>query len=165
MTTVWWNATQVELQATTTDPGAPLRAPTTEAGFVVACKDTCFGDLKLQLWERKFDGSKGKVCFWSFSSPSTATLHDGVYLQLILDVTSNMAAVEVGGGPWFSNWKGTTSSPELIRRALAVNVDVESFFPLPFLKPPGLWIVSFSSSTSTIVGTQLHLSLSLYIYI
>ncbi|XP_042469539.1 tocopherol cyclase, chloroplastic-like isoform X2 [Zingiber officinale] len=111
------NTHMVELQATTTDPGIPLRAPTTEAGLDVVCKDTCFGDLKLQLWERKFDGSKGK---------------------LILDVTSNMAAVEVGGGPWFSNWKGTTSSPELISRALAVNVDVESFFPLPFLKPPGL---------------------------
>ncbi|XP_042474678.1 probable tocopherol cyclase, chloroplastic isoform X1 [Zingiber officinale] len=111
------NTHMVELQATTTDPGIPLRAPTTEAGLNVVCKDTCFGDLKLQLWERKFDGSKGK---------------------LILDVTSNMAAVEVGGGPWFSNWKGTTSSPELISRALAVNVDVESFFPLPFLKPPGL---------------------------
>ncbi|XP_042469545.1 tocopherol cyclase, chloroplastic-like isoform X2 [Zingiber officinale] len=111
------NTHMVELQATTTDPGTPLRAPTIEAGLVVACRDTCFGDLKLQLWERNFDGSKGK---------------------LILDVTSNMAAVEVGGGPWFSNWKGTTSPPELIKRALAVNVDAENFFPLPFLKPPGL---------------------------
>lgn len=53
---------QVELEATTREPGTPLRAPTTEAGLVTACKDTCLGDLRLQLWERRYDGSKGKVC-------------------------------------------------------------------------------------------------------
>lgn len=59
-------------------------------------------------------------------------------LQMILDVTSNMAALEVGGGPWFSEWKGTSSSSELVSRALRVPVDVESLVPLPFLRPPGL---------------------------
>ena len=57
---------------------------------------------------------------------------------MILDVTSNMAALEVGGGPWFSDWKGTSLSPELISRALRIPVDVESLLPLPFLRPPGL---------------------------
>lgn len=57
---------------------------------------------------------------------------------MILDVTSNMAALEVGGGPWFTDWKGTTSSPELVSSALRVPVDVESLFPLPIFKPPGL---------------------------
>lgn len=52
---------QVELEARTTDPGTPLRAPTSEAGLAPACKDTCFGELRLQMWERKSDGSKGKV--------------------------------------------------------------------------------------------------------
>ena len=52
---------QVELEATTEDPGATLRAPTSEAGLAPACKDTCFGDLRLQLWERRYDGTKGKV--------------------------------------------------------------------------------------------------------
>lgn len=52
---------QVELEATTEDPGTALRAPTAEAGLAPACKDTCFGNLKLQLWERRYDGSKGKV--------------------------------------------------------------------------------------------------------
>ncbi|XP_038985009.1 tocopherol cyclase, chloroplastic [Phoenix dactylifera] len=107
----------VELEATTREPGTPLRAPTMEAGLVTACKDTCLGDLRLQLWERRYDGSKGKM---------------------ILDVTSNMAALEVGGGPWFSEWKGTSSSSELVSRALRVPVDVESLVPLPFLRPPGL---------------------------
>ena len=55
----------MELEARTEDPGTTLRAPTLESGLAPACKDTCFGDLKLQIWERKSDGSKGKVTlFW-----------------------------------------------------------------------------------------------------
>lgn len=52
---------QVDVEGTTKEPGTPLRAPTMESGLVTACKDTCYGDLKLQLWEKKYDGSKGKV--------------------------------------------------------------------------------------------------------
>ncbi|KAH0453104.1 hypothetical protein IEQ34_017428 [Dendrobium chrysotoxum] len=111
------NQNMVELVATAEEPGTPLRAPTQEAGLVTACKDTCYGDLTLQLWEKTSDGKKGK---------------------LILDVTSNMAAVEVGGGPWFSTWKGTTSMPELVSSALQVPIDVDSFFPVPLFRPPGL---------------------------
>ncbi|KAL0394072.1 UNVERIFIED_CONTAM: Tocopherol cyclase, chloroplastic [Sesamum latifolium] len=50
----------VELEATTKDPGTTLRAPTTEAGLAPVCKDTCFADLRLRLWERRYDGSEGK---------------------------------------------------------------------------------------------------------
>ncbi|XP_057522940.1 tocopherol cyclase, chloroplastic-like [Amaranthus tricolor] len=109
---------KVELEATSENPGTPLRAPTPENGLAVACKDTCFGLLKLQIWERKSDGSKGKV---------------------ILEVTSKVAALEVGGGPWFESWKGKTTTPEILSAALRVPVDVESVFNfVPFLKPPGL---------------------------
>ncbi|KAK4852930.1 hypothetical protein QYF36_001233 [Acer negundo] len=108
----------VELTATTKDPGTTLRAPSSEAGLASACKDTCYGELRLQIWERRYDGTKGKP---------------------ILDVTSDMAAVEVGGGPWFDTWKGKTAAPELLKRALNVPVDVDGFFGLvPLLKPPGL---------------------------
>ncbi|KAK4388847.1 Tocopherol cyclase, chloroplastic [Sesamum angolense] len=108
----------VELEATTKDPGTTLRAPTTEAGLAPVCNDTCFADLRLRLWERRYDGSEGKV---------------------ILDVTSNMAAVEVGGGPWFTTWKGKTHTPEIIKRVVGLPVDVEGMFGLaPFLRPPGL---------------------------
>ncbi|XP_071694632.1 tocopherol cyclase, chloroplastic-like [Rutidosis leptorrhynchoides] len=120
----YWHVTadnethKVELEASTKDPGTTLRAPTTEAGFAPACKDTCFGDLTLKLWEKGSDGSKGK---------------------LILDVTSNMAAVEVGGGPWFNTWKGKTYTPEILGRVLSLPVDVEGILGLfPLLKPPGL---------------------------
>ncbi|KAJ4708057.1 Tocopherol cyclase [Melia azedarach] len=108
----------VELKATTEDPGTTLRAPTSEAGLAPACKDTCFGELTLQIWERRYDGTKGKM---------------------ILDVKSDMAAVEIGGGPWFNTWKGKTASPELLRRALSVPIDVDGLFNLvPLFKPPGL---------------------------
>ncbi|KAL3655661.1 Tocopherol cyclase, chloroplastic [Castilleja foliolosa] len=108
----------VELEATTKDPGTTLRAPTLEAGLAPACKDTCFADLRLRIFERRYDGTQGKV---------------------ILDVTSNMAAVEVGGGPWFSTWKGKTAMPEIITRVVGLPVDVEGIFGLAsFLKPPGL---------------------------
>ncbi|KAM4074551.1 hypothetical protein ACB094_10G101800 [Castanea mollissima] len=109
---------KVEVEATTKDLGTTLRAPTTESGLSPACKDTCFGELRLQLWERRYDGSKGKV---------------------ILDVTSDMAAVEVGGGPWFNDWKGEAKMPELLSGALRAPVDVDGIFGLiPLLKPPGL---------------------------
>ncbi|KAG4389375.1 hypothetical protein AAZX31_06G080600 [Glycine max] len=108
----------VEIEATTEDPGTTLRAPTAEAGLAPACKDTCFGDLKLQMWERRYDGSKGKI---------------------ILDVSSNMAALEVGGGPWFNTWKGKTSTPAALSRVLELPIDVEGIFnPVPLFKPPGL---------------------------
>ncbi|XAR70867.1 tocopherol cyclase [Bertholletia excelsa] len=109
---------KVELVATTEEAGTTLRAPTLEAGLAPACKDTCFGDLRLQLWERRYNGSKEKA---------------------ILDVTSNMAALEVGGGPWFNPWKGKATTPEIVNRALNIPVDVEGVLGLvPLLKPPGL---------------------------
>lgn len=109
----------VELEATANDPGTTLRAPTEEAGLAPACKDTCFGVLKLQMWERRYDGSRGKV---------------------ILEATSDMAALEVGGGPWFNTWKGKTSNtPDILKRALKTPIDVDSIFNfVPLLRPPGL---------------------------
>lgn len=113
------NAThKVELEARTSDPGTTLRAPTQEMGLAPVCRDTCYADLRLQLWECRYDGSKGKA---------------------ILDVTSNMAGVEVGGGPWFNTWKGTTNAPEILKQALNAPVDIEGIFGLvPLFKPPGL---------------------------
>ncbi|KAL6532965.1 Tocopherol cyclase, chloroplastic [Orobanche gracilis] len=108
----------VELEAKTDDPGTPLRAPTSEAGLSQACKDTCFGILTLKIWERRCDGSNGKI---------------------ILDVSSDMAALEVGGGPWFSTWKGKTTMPPVIGPALGLPVDLDGIFnAVPLFKPPGL---------------------------
>lgn len=116
----YWHVTaynethKIELEASTKDPGTTLRAPTTEAGFAAACKDTCTADLTLKIWEK----ANGK---------------------LILDVTSDMAAVEVGGGPWFNTWKGRTYTPEIVSRAINLPIDVEGILgSFPLLKPPGL---------------------------
>lgn len=50
-----------------------------------------------------------------------------------------MAALEVGGGPWFNTWKGKATSAPVLSRALGLPVDVDGFFNLvPLLKPPGL---------------------------
>lgn len=108
----------VELEARAKYLGTPILAPTVEAGLAPARIDTCSGVLKLQMWERRQDGTRGKV---------------------ILKVTSDMAAVEAGGGPWFTNWKGKTSAPELLRRALRVPIDLDAVYnTVPFFKPPGL---------------------------
>ncbi|KAJ6816950.1 putative tocopherol cyclase, chloroplastic [Iris pallida] len=107
----------VELEVTTKQAGTSLRVPTVESGYAVACKDTGSGELKLQMWKRKYDGCKG---------------------ELILDATSSMASVEVGGGPWFSAWKDKTAIPEVLNQALRVPLDMESLFPISMFKPPGL---------------------------
>lgn len=59
---------QVELEVTAEQPGTTLRAPTSEGGLVPACRDTCSGVLRLQMWERRSDGSNGKVCCHIFFS-------------------------------------------------------------------------------------------------
>lgn len=59
--------------------------------------------------------------------------------QIILDVSSNMAALEVGGGPWFNAWKGKTSTTPVLSRAIGLPIDIDGIFNLvPLLKPPGL---------------------------
>lgn len=59
--------------------------------------------------------------------------------QIILDVSSDMAALEVGGGPWFSTWKGKTTMPPVIGPALGLPVDLDGIFnAVPLFKPPGL---------------------------
>jgi tocopherol cyclase len=61
-----------------------------------------------------------------------------IFSQMILDATSNMAALEVGGGPWFNEWNGTTVKNELVNNIVGTPIDVESLIPIPFLKPSGL---------------------------
>jgi len=108
---------EVSLEATADVPGCTLRAPTSDAGLAPYCKDTFAGKLKLKLWERS-SGMRGKV---------------------ILDATSDMCALEVGGGPWYSAWKNKANVKEPLRSLLRYSVDVESIFdPAPQLKPPGL---------------------------
>ena len=79
------------------------------------------------------------ISWWSWNILKELLTLKIVTQQIILDVTSDMAALEVGGGPWFNTWKGEATTPELLSRALRAPVDVDGIFGLiPLFKPPGL---------------------------
>lgn len=67
---------QVSLQATTTYPGTPLRAPT-HHGLQFCCRDTMKGEVTLQLRQQG---------------------------RLILEAHSSLCGLETGGGPWDETW-------------------------------------------------------------
>lgn len=69
---------EVELVGTTDQTGTPLRAPTRD-GLIYFCRDTMRGDVQLTL-RRKCDRT------------------------LILQATSSLCGLEVGGGPWTETW-------------------------------------------------------------
>ncbi|XP_024381013.1 probable tocopherol cyclase, chloroplastic [Physcomitrium patens] len=105
---------EVNLEATCDSPGCTLRAPTADLGLAPMCRDSFFGKLKLTIRNR----SSGKM---------------------ILDTTSDMCALEVGGGPWYNSWKTSARVQEPLKSLLRYSIDVERVFsPVPQLKPPGL---------------------------
>ncbi len=71
----------VVLTASTDLPGTDLRAPTLQ-GLEIACHDTMAGLLTLELRQRK---------------PG---------MPLIVQATSHLCGLEVGGGPWDEIWHG-----------------------------------------------------------
>ncbi|MCO5581241.1 hypothetical protein L7F22_035119, partial [Adiantum nelumboides] len=108
---------EVELEGTTKDSGTALLCPT-ESGLAPLCRHTFFGDLKLVISERSKSSSRGKV---------------------ILSVTSDLAALEVGGGPWDSTWKNRSESSRFIKPILGLPIDVSLLFArFPSYMPAGL---------------------------
>lgn len=71
---------RVMLTGRATDDGTWVRVPTRE-GLQFLCRDTTHGELHMQLWRR---------------SHSTETL--------MLETASQLAGLEVGGGPWDERW-------------------------------------------------------------
>ncbi|MBE9019123.1 tocopherol cyclase [Chroococcidiopsis sp. CCALA 051] len=71
---------EVILTGTTDLPGTPLRAPT-QNGLVFCCKDTMRGQVSLQLYSCR--GGK----------------------KSILEATSSVCGLEIGGNPWDSAWQ------------------------------------------------------------
>lgn len=71
---------RVEVIGQATDEGAYVRVPTLE-GMQWKCRDTTHGELRVQLWEGE---------------------------RLIVDSTSALAGLEVGGGPWEDRWTLTS---------------------------------------------------------
>ncbi|KAH7373278.1 hypothetical protein KP509_17G047900 [Ceratopteris richardii] len=108
---------EVEVIGTTDDSGTPILCPT-ENGMAPRCRDTFYGDLKLELWERTSTGARGRP---------------------VLSVTSNMAALEVGGGPWDSTWRHRSESGRIAKMLLGLPIDVASLYKwFPSRMPPGL---------------------------
>eukprot|EP00850_Spirogloea_muscicola_P012260 SM000078S22119 [mRNA] locus=s78:470484:473030:+ [translate_table: standard] len=110
---------EAELQATTDEEGTVLRAPTADAGLAPMCKDTFFGTLHLSIWERSSSGARGRV---------------------VLDITSDMAALEVGGGPWWGSWDNSSQTPEPLRSLVGLPINVNGILDkVPsLLRPPGI---------------------------
>ena len=84
----YWHVTacsfshRVVLTGRAADAGAWVRVPTRE-GLQFFCRDTTHGELRVQLWE--FSRAKGE--------------------RLIIDTTSQLAGLEIGGGPWEERWE------------------------------------------------------------
>lgn len=58
--------------------------------------------------------------------------------QVIVHATSNMCALEVGGGPWWQTWKKTARYEEPVRSLIDLPLgNVLQAIP-PNLQPPGL---------------------------
>jgi tocopherol cyclase len=80
--------------------GTPLRAPSADRGLAQVCRDTFVGELSLSLWRAGGGGG-----------------------QPLLTLRSSSAALEVGGGPWFEEWKGRSRMAEPLRSALQLPLD------------------------------------------
>ena len=106
---------EVELEATCAAQGTPLRAPTADRGLAVLCRDSFAGALTVRLYE-KGAGGGGR--------------------RLVRTLTSDRAAVEVGGGPWARRWAAQARMREPFRSLVKAGVD-PSKWPAR-LRPPGL---------------------------
>lgn len=67
-------------------------------------------------------------------------LWDRASNELVLHATSNTAAVEIGGGPWWETWKSKAEMREPLRSLVKLPIDVEGLSArLPeSLRPKGL---------------------------
>jgi hypothetical protein len=89
-----------------------LRAPVDDPkqGMKPSCRESFQGTLVVSLWERNGKG-------WGSGTRGRAIL-DGV--------TSNVCAVEVGGGPWDTPWKGAAEMREPLSSLAGAEVDVHA---------------------------------------
>lgn len=102
--------------------GVVLRAPNDEEGLSARCKDTFAGNASVTLRKKRKRGSVDETG------------------EIILEAsTSGKAALEVGGGPWWSAWRATAQMTEPLQSLVALPVDIDAWLSeLPEeLQPPG----------------------------
>uniref|UniRef100_A0A7S4K291 Tocopherol cyclase n=1 Tax=Odontella aurita TaxID=265563 RepID=A0A7S4K291_9STRA len=95
---------EAELIATCSEdnPGVVLRAPTKEDGMAYFCRDSFYADTTLSLWDLHWDKEKREYVR-AMGPP-------------IVDRARSMqGGVEVGGGPWWDNWSGTSEMKQPMR--------------------------------------------------
>jgi len=98
-----------------------LRAPMDDVdkGMAPLCRESFRGRMSMSMW--KLD-------------PST-----GARVETLLDdVRSDVAAVEVGGGPWSEPWRGTARMREPLGTLAGADVDVNAIASFLRLDVPGL---------------------------
>ena len=102
-----------------------LRAPVDDhrRGMEPTCRESFRGSVTVSLWERRGRG-------WGSGTRGRAILNA---------IVSDVAAVEVGGGPWDETWEGTAEMREPLNTLAGAEVDVhavaEFFAPLGDVAP------------------------------
>lgn len=86
-------------------PGLVFRAPTPDEGMVYYCRDTFDARVELTLWELEWDATARQ--FVRKSGP-----------PLIDKATSAQGGAEIGGGPWWDEWKGVSRVKQPIKALL-----------------------------------------------
>lgn len=108
---------RAKLVATTSDEGVVLCAPSANGGLRPLCRDSFKGFVHLSIYDTTNGG------------------------ETLLNVTSRSAALEVGGGPWFGEWKAKSNMNFALKRLLNIPLpqSSEEVVGVPtFLLPPGL---------------------------
>jgi tocopherol cyclase len=91
-------------------PGLVFRAPTPDEGMVYFCRDTFDAKCTLSLWELEVDRSSlsGRRKFIKKEPP------------IIDRATSRQGGAEIGGGPWWSEWKAKSRLKRVIKTLLSL---------------------------------------------
>lgn len=94
-------------------PGLVFRAPTPDEGMVYYCRDTFDAHVQLTLWELEWD-------------PISQQHRRKPGPPLIDNATSSQGGAEIGGGPWWDEWKGVSQVKQPIKFLLQLPFRVAS---------------------------------------
>ena len=85
-------------------PGLVFRAPTPKQGMVPFCRDTFEADCELTLWELRKN--------------ETTNNFEKVEPPIINKAKSREGGAEIGGGPWWSEWRGKSELKPVVKALL-----------------------------------------------
>jgi tocopherol cyclase len=86
-------------------PGLVFRAPTPDEGMVFFCRDTFEAETTLTLWQLEYNAETKQ-----YVRKTGPPLIDGA--------TSSQGGAEIGGGPWWSEWKGSSVVKQPVKSLL-----------------------------------------------